>query len=84
MTTNQARPESETERIVLDVWRDVFKITSLSSSDNIFELGVNSLDTMSMCVQLARIFQVEITPSSLLIMPTVADISAHIDSHRVA
>ena len=70
---------SSTERVVMDVWRDVFKLETVSRTDDVFELGVDSLAAMDMCLRLANIFKIEVTPAQLLTTPSVAELAGFID-----
>lgn len=77
-----ARKTSETERAVMEVWRDVFRLDEVSPDDDVLELGVNSLAAVEMCVRLEQRFGVEVTAASLLTASTVAQLAALIDERR--
>ena len=79
---NVVQEATDTERVVMEVWRDEFKLESVSRDDDLLELGINSLSAADMCLRLGELFNVEITPAKLVLAPTVAELAALIDEQR--
>lgn len=78
---DNAKPElaTDTERAVMEVWREEFKLDTVSREDDLLDLGINSLSAAEMCLRLGEIFNIEITPAKLVLAPTVAELAALID-----
>ncbi|MGA8262557.1 MAG: phosphopantetheine-binding protein [Arenicellales bacterium] len=72
-------PTTDTERVVMEVWREEFKLDTVARDDDLLDLGINSLAAAAMCLRLGELFKVEITPANLVLAPTVAELAALID-----
>lgn len=86
METASAKPTSdaatETERTVMAVWLEVFRLPSVSRHDDLLDLGVDSLAAMDMCLRLGQLFRIEISPAKLIVAPTIAKLATLIDESR--
>jgi hypothetical protein len=64
-------PQSEVERKIADVWREVLRIDKVGIHDNFFELGGNSLLLLPIQARLLRLFARPIPLLTLFQTPTV-------------
>src|SRR5205085_8430939 len=88
---DMARPELESsftaprtpiEEILVQVWADLLRLERVGIHDNFFDSGGHSLLATQMISRLRETFQVELPLRSLFELPTVAQLSAHIEVMR--
>ena len=77
-----AAPDTEAERAVAGVWREVLGVSDVGLHDNFFDLGGHSLLVPQVHRRLARQFDDALTIVDLFRYPTVAALAAHIAGHR--
>ncbi|AKJ03530.1 Malonyl CoA-acyl carrier protein transacylase [Archangium gephyra] len=75
-----AAPRSEIERRVMEIWRERLGTVEIGPHDDFLELGGNSLMAAQMLTRLRETFSVQLPLGALFDAPTVAGISAHIES----
>ncbi len=68
-------PRDETERIIADMWQELFGIREVSIYDNFFDLEGNSLLAIQLISRLRNTFQVEFPLEKLFEEPTVAGLA---------
>jgi amino acid adenylation domain-containing protein len=76
-------PQSEAERTVAGVWREVLNVDQLGVDDNFFDLGGHSLLLIKVLGRLRQLVQVELSVLDLFRFPTIAALGSEMDS-RVA
>jgi acyl transferase domain-containing protein len=64
------------EARIAGVWTDVLGIATVTKADNFFELGGQSLMALQVVMRLSQMFQVELSLSDVLDMPTVGEFTA--------
>ncbi len=72
-------PQTSTEHTVLAIWRNVLGRESLSTDDDFFASGGDSLSTLPLVFKLHEALGVELPLSAVFATPTVAGLSATID-----
>ena len=72
-------PQTPTEHTVLAIWRDVLGRESLSTDDDFFACGGDSLSTLPLVFKLHEALGVELPLSAVFATPTVVGLSATID-----
>ncbi len=72
-------PQTPTEHTVLAIWRDVLGRESLSTDDDFFACGGDSLSTLPLVFKLHEALGLELPLSAVFATPTVAGLSATID-----
>lgn len=72
-------PQTPTEHTVLAIWRDVLGRESLSTDDDFFACGGDSLSTLPLVFKLHEALGVELPLSAVFATPTVAGLSETID-----
>jgi len=72
-------PSSETEEILVDIWKDVLNLERVGVNDNFFELGGHSLLVMRVINRARDVFGADIPIRWLFESPTIAEFAAHIE-----
>lgn len=75
----QVQPRSETERLVLEVWRAVLRRESFGVQDNFFQLGGDSVLAAQVLARLRQRWPVELPMLVFFESPTVAGLAAAVD-----
>ena len=68
-------PRTELERTIVDVWKQVLQVTTLSIHDNVFDLGAHSLHIVQVHQRLKGQFGGELAVVELFRHPTIASLS---------
>jgi amino acid adenylation domain-containing protein len=68
-------PSTSAEKTVADIWRDLFKLDSLSIDANFFELGGHSLQATQVVARLRKLFQIDLPLRRLFEWPTVGGLA---------
>lgn len=81
--TDQARPQTSSQRTVMEMWSSILGVEGIGVHDNFVDLGGDSISATLFLHQIREKFQVEI-PFAMLFddHATVADIAKAIDSMR--
>jgi amino acid adenylation domain-containing protein/thioester reductase-like protein len=82
MKTRYRKPETEVEKKLAKMWKDILNIKRISKDSNFFELGGDSLNVITLLNQIHKSFNVELTFDNISEMPTLTEMSAHIDSTK--
>jgi non-ribosomal peptide synthetase component E (peptide arylation enzyme) len=72
-------PRSQTEQILVDIWKDVLNLERVGVNENFFELGGHSLLVMRIINRARDVFQADIPIRRLFESPTIAEFAVHID-----
>jgi acyl carrier protein len=72
-------PNTETEKTLADIWRDVLRVSELGIDDDFFDLGGQSLTTIQVVSRIRSTFGVDVPLRNLYEQPTVAGLAAIID-----
>jgi amino acid adenylation domain-containing protein len=75
-------PQSPTEEILTQIWKQVLKIERVGREDNFFELGGHSLLATQIMSRLRETFQVELPLRSLFTAPTIAELALEIEQSQ--
>jgi predicted NodU family carbamoyl transferase/acyl carrier protein len=70
---------NDTEKIVGQIWQELFSKENISIDDNFFELGGNSLTIMKVHGKLEELFAREIPVASLFRYPTIRELVQYLD-----
>jgi amino acid adenylation domain-containing protein len=73
-------PRNQTERAMATIWAEVLQLNRVGIHDNFFELGGHSLLAVRLFFQISRTFGKTISMNILFQTPTIAELSALIDS----
>ncbi|MGL5877131.1 MAG: phosphopantetheine-binding protein, partial [Xenococcaceae cyanobacterium] len=69
---------------ITEIWAEVLNLESVGIHDNFFELGGYSLLGIQIVSRLRQALQIEILLSNLFELPTIAELSARIETLRWA
>jgi amino acid adenylation domain-containing protein len=80
--TVKEEPQTETEKEVAKIWKEILKLDQVGLRDNFFEMGGHSLLATQLTSRLRDAFGVELPLRSLFESPTVAEIANHLEIIR--
>ncbi|MGG7176734.1 amino acid adenylation domain-containing protein [Clostridium paraputrificum] len=72
--------ETESEKIIAEIWRRLFKLDKVSSEDNFFKLGGDSLFGIRMVNELEKSINVEVSLAKIFEYPVLKGLARYIDS----
>jgi polyketide synthase PksN len=75
---NIALPQSETERLVLNIWREVLQSEAIGTEDRFFEAGGNSILAVTLTERIRKELKCPVNASVLFQYPTVKSLSSFI------
>jgi tyrocidine synthetase-3 len=75
-------PRNPTEQQLVQIWREVLNVSSVSIDDNFFEIGGHSLMGMQVISRIRRSFQVEVPLKVVFEQPTIAGLAPVIEAAR--
>jgi acyl carrier protein len=67
-------PQNETEKIVAEIWQELFGIDPIGVHDDFFELGGHSLLATKLVSRLREIFRIDLSLNTLFDKPTIREI----------
>ena len=82
-TDEVAPPDSELQRVVAEVWKEVLRLEHVGVHDNFFDLGGHSLLLAQVHVKLQKALETEIPMVKLFEHSTIASIAAYLESQNV-
>jgi amino acid adenylation domain-containing protein len=75
---SQVAPRNDSEKQLVEIWREVLRIDNFGVEDNFFELGGHSLLATQVISRVRSAFHVQLPLRSLFDAPTVAGLAAEI------
>ncbi|AIL12636.1 hypothetical protein IM40_02410 [Candidatus Paracaedimonas acanthamoebae] len=72
-------PETETERVLAEIWKDLLHLEAVGRYDNFFQIGGHSLLAVQMIIS-AKKYNLQIAPGDIFEYPTIQSLSAFIDN----
>lgn len=84
-TKKHQLPANEDEAAILQVWSDVLEIPpgKISTDDDFFDLGGNSINILKVQGGLKNHFNCEISMSLLFLHPTIKELAVEIENHSL-
>ncbi len=73
-------PETPSEQLIAEVWKDLLGVPSISSSDRFFELGGHSLLAVQVIARLREKTGINIELQTLFDLPQLSELAKHIDT----
>lgn len=73
-------PVSDTEKIILGIWKDLLHFDQISITSNFFDIGGNSLLVISMVAHIKRELNIDIEPVALMQYTNIRDLSQYLDN----
>jgi amino acid adenylation domain-containing protein/FkbM family methyltransferase len=75
-------PRTRTERLLVDIWREVLKEERVGIQDNFFELGGHSLLAMQLMSRIGHSFGVSLPLKTLFESPTIESLAGNVEKAR--
>jgi amino acid adenylation domain-containing protein len=75
-------PQTETEKLLADIWQQMFLVSPVSRDDNFFHLGGDSLSVVCFLVQLNQEFRVDIPLSNFVNESSLASLAKLFDKYK--
>jgi amino acid adenylation domain-containing protein len=75
-------PKSETEKEILEIWKDVLNTSSIGISDNFFNIGGNSILLIQVATKIQKKFNLDIEVVKLFEHPTISSFAAFLASKQ--
>ena len=75
-------PQTETEKLLADIWQQMFLVSPVSRDDNFFHLGGDSLSVVCFLVQLNQDFRVDIPLSNFVNESSLASLAKLFDKYK--
>jgi amino acid adenylation domain-containing protein len=76
---NIVRGRTEVEKRLSSIWQEVLELSDVSTDDNFFDLGGDSLGGMRVLARVRRDFHVDVSIRSLFEGPTIAELALEVD-----
>jgi acyl carrier protein len=80
VSTEFVAPQTETEKVLAEIWAEVLSVEKLGIHDNFFDLGGHSLMATQVVSRIRDIFKVDLPLSKLFEIPTVAQLSVQLET----
>jgi acyl-CoA synthetase (AMP-forming)/AMP-acid ligase II/acyl carrier protein len=78
-----AAPRTPLEETLVSIWSAVLGLAQVGVTENLFQLGGNSLTAMQIAARVADSLGIELPPRMFFDYPTIAGLAAVIDEQRV-
>ncbi|MCK4259320.1 MAG: acyltransferase domain-containing protein [Halanaerobiales bacterium] len=72
---------TNTEKMLVEIWKDFFDIEHVDINDDFFEIGGDSLRAMGLVIELEENFDTKISIEELFSLTTIAELAQYIDSN---
>lgn len=73
-------PQSEMEKLLVDIWQDILKVENISVQDNFFELGGHSLLAIRVMSTVQDTLNIQTNLEDIFTYPTIAGLAACLQS----
>ncbi|WP_128894536.1 non-ribosomal peptide synthetase [Longirhabdus pacifica] len=83
-TDEMVKPKNEVETQLLDIWKEVLSIKSISTTDNFFDLGGNSIKVMTLHALMYKKFQIDIPFKAIFEHPTIVKLASRMKSMQTS
>ncbi|NER91537.1 non-ribosomal peptide synthetase [Moorena sp. SIO3A2] len=75
VSTEYVAPETETQKVLAEIWKEVLGIEQVGIYDNFFDLGGHSLTTVKLVSKISTNFNISLSVKTLLLHPIIAELS---------
>jgi amino acid adenylation domain-containing protein len=79
---SQKLPQTETEKLLADIWQQMFRVSPVSRDDDFFHLGGDSLSVVSFLEKLKQEFGVRIPLSNFVNQSSLASLARLFDQYK--
>lgn len=75
-------PKNETEKALVEIWKEVLELKEIGTNQNFFEIGGDSLSAIKLLSLINLKFEVQITIKALFDMPTIEELALHVANNN--
>ncbi|NEP86223.1 MAG: amino acid adenylation domain-containing protein [Okeania sp. SIO2C2] len=75
VSTEYVAPETETQKVLVEIWQEVLGIEKVGIYDNFFDLGGHSLTAVKLVSKISTNFNISLSVKTLFLHPIIADLS---------
>lgn len=83
LASTYVEPQTPTEHVIRDIWREVLHVENVGMHDNFFDLGGHSLLLAAVHSKLVKAFNREIPNTDLYQYPTIGSLASHLNDEGV-
>ena len=76
-----SQPKSETEKEILEIWKETLNLSAISTSDNFFNIGGNSILLIQVATRVQKKYNIELEVVKLFEYPTISSFSSFLTSN---
>jgi acyl-coenzyme A synthetase/AMP-(fatty) acid ligase/acyl carrier protein len=73
-------PDSSTEKMLAEIWKDIISLPRVGRTDNFFEIGGHSVLAVQMISMVLKVFNVELPLRTVFETKTLTDLSQYVDA----
>ena len=82
-SVNFKAPETETEKMMASIWKDILKVNKIGVHDNFFDMGGHSLIAIKLMTRLENETGIRLPLAILFECPTIRQLSHRIDNDQL-
>lgn len=82
LKTSYKAPETQVEKKLVEIWKQILKRDKIGVDDSFFELGGNSMLLVSMSEQLEKVYPNKTSVTDLFIHPTISKLAKFIEERH--
>ncbi len=82
LATNYTAPQTEIEKEIAEVWKEVLGIDRVGTDDNYFELGGNSFNIIQLNQRLQKTFAKKLSVVTMFRYPTIRSLAEHLQTEE--
>ena len=84
LSESDAAPQTDTERKVANIWREILGLEKISRNDSFFSLGGHSLLVTKLAARIRDVFGVQLALRAIFEHPTVHELAWYLDADAQA
>ena len=77
--TEYVEASTETEKQLVDIWKNLLQLEKVGIKDNFFDVGGHSIKAIKMSHDISTVFELEVSIKNIFIYPTIEQLAAQID-----
>ncbi len=82
--TKETLPSTPTEKILVEIWKDILGIRQVGVEDNFFKLGGHSLLIIKLCIRIQEHFKKEVSYIQVFENPTIRQLARLLEHNHAA
>jgi amino acid adenylation domain-containing protein len=77
--TEYVAASTETEKKLVDIWKNLLQLEKVGIKDNFFEIGGHSIKAIKMSHDISTVFELDVSIKNIFVHPTIEQLAAQID-----